>query len=138
MTVPPSASSEALLARRTAEARAAAEREQQAAARNATVALAIAALQMVAGMPFMAHGAHAASSLRDAAMHPLLRPALLVSTLVVIFLGRSFFVRGWAALRQRTADMSTLVALGSGTAFLYSAAATLAPSAFATDAHLPH
>ena len=134
----PAATAAQILARRTAEARAAAhEREQRAAARNATVALAIAALQMVAGMPFMAHGTHAASSLKDAAMHPLLRPALLVSTMVVLFLGRSFFVRGWAALRQRTADMNTLVALGSGTAFLYSAAATLAPSAFATDAHLP-
>ncbi len=70
-------------------------------------------------------------------MHPLLRPALLVSTLVVMVIGRPFFVRAWAALRHRTADMNTLIALGSGTAFLYSATATVAPSLFATDARLP-
>ena len=70
-------------------------------------------------------------------MHPLLRWALLATTLVVIVIARSFFVRAWSALRARTADMNTLVALGSGTAFLYSAAATVMPSWFATEAHPP-
>jgi Cu+-exporting ATPase len=134
----PAANAEQILARRGAAEAAKVEREQQRRdARRAIVALAIAALQMVFGMPFMAHGAIRAPGLASAAMHPFLRWALLVSTLAVIAIARSFFVRAWAALRQRTADMNTLVALGSGTAFLYSAAATIWPSWFATDAQLP-
>ena len=134
----PAATVAQILARRGASARVAADRiEQRHAARNAVIALAIACVQMVAGMPLMAHGPFAAPALASAAMHPLLRPALLVSTLVVIGLARSFFIRAWGALKERTADMNTLVALGSGTAFLYSAAATLWPSLFAAEAQLP-
>jgi P-type Cu+ transporter len=134
----PAATLAQILARRGASARAESDRvERKQASRNAILALAIAALQMAFGMPFMAHGSHAATALAGAAMHPLLRPALLVSTLFVLWIARSFFVRAWAALRQRTADMNTLVALGSGTAFLYSAVATLLPSSFATDARPP-
>src|SRR4051812_37399326 len=99
----PAATAAQILARRGAAARADADRlAQQRAARNAIVALAIASVQMVAGMPLMAHGTAAAPTLADAAMHPLLRPALLVTTLVVIGIARSFFVRAWSALRQRT------------------------------------
>ena len=39
-------------------------------------------------------------------------------------------MRGWAALRHRTADMNTLVAIGSGTAFVFSAVVTVAPGVF--------
>jgi Cu+-exporting ATPase len=134
----PAANAEQILARRGAAAAAEAdvERQRRDGAR-AILALAIAALQMLFGMPFMAHGSVLAPGLVGAAMHPMLRWALLVSTLVVIVIARSFFVRAWAALRARTADMNTLVALGSGTAFLYSAAATISPASFATDAHPP-
>ena len=41
--------------------------------------------------------------------------------------GRHFYVRAWAGLRHRTADMNTLIAVGTGAAFLYSVAATFAP-----------
>jgi Cu+-exporting ATPase len=44
--------------------------------------------------------------------------------------GRHFYVRAWAALRHRSADMNTLVAVGTGAAFLYSAVATLMPDYF--------
>jgi Cu+-exporting ATPase len=49
---------------------------------------------------------------------------------VVAWAGRGFFVRGWAALRHRTADMNTLVAIGSGTAFAFSVVVTAAPELF--------
>ena len=50
----------------------------------------------------------------------------------VLFLAGGRFYRGaWAALRHRTADMNTLVALGTGAAFLYSLAVTIAPGALA-------
>jgi Cu+-exporting ATPase len=134
----PAANAEQILARRGAveAAKRGAERQRRDAGR-AILALAIAALQMAFGMPFMAHGSVLAPGLVGPAMHPMLRWALLASTLVVIVIARSFFVRAWAALKARTADMNTLVALGSGTAFLYSAAATISPASFATDAHPP-
>lgn len=134
----PAANAEQILARRGAAALAQAERgEQRREARRALVAITIACLQMVFGMPLMAHGSAMHEAMAGPAMHPWLRWALLLSTLVVIVLARSFFVRAWSALRQRTADMNTLVALGSGTAFVYSALATLHPSWFATEGRLP-
>ncbi len=59
----------------------------------------------------------------------LLRVSLLVLTLgVMLWAGRRFYTKAWAALRHRTADMNSLVALGTGTAFVYSVAATLMPN----------
>jgi Cu+-exporting ATPase len=55
---------------------------------------------------------------------------LILSTLVVYWAGRGFYVKAWSALLHKTADMNTLVALGTGTAFLYSAAITVAPGFF--------
>ncbi|HYF40559.1 MAG TPA: heavy metal translocating P-type ATPase, partial [Gemmatimonadales bacterium] len=56
---------------------------------------------------------------------------LLVMTLgVMLWAGRHFYTRAWAAFRHRSADMNTLVALGTGAAFLYSLIATVAPGVF--------
>ncbi len=66
-------------------------------------------------------------------MHEAIRWFLLVLTAcALVIAGRRFYRKAWAGLRHRTADMSTLVALGTGTAFLYSAAVTIAPSFFAS------
>ncbi len=56
---------------------------------------------------------------------------------VVLGIGRRFFVKAWSALRHGSADMNTLVALGTGTAFLYSAAATFAPEFFVAHGIAP-
>ena len=57
--------------------------------------------------------------------------ALLAATVFVMaWAGRHFYVRAWKGLRHRTADMNTLIAIGTGAAFLYSVAATLAPELF--------
>jgi P-type Cu+ transporter len=53
---------------------------------------------------------------------------------VVIYGGGQFYLGAWAAFRHRAADMNTLIAVGTGTAFLYSLAATIAPAWFITDA----
>jgi P-type Cu+ transporter len=53
-----------------------------------------------------------------------------LSLLIVGWAGRRFYVKAWAALLHKTADMNTLVALGTGAAFLYSAASTIAPGFF--------
>ena len=54
---------------------------------------------------------------------------LLLTTPILFGPGRRFFKGAFAALRHRTADMNTLVAVGSGSAYLYSLAATLFPGA---------
>jgi len=57
--------------------------------------------------------------------------ALLATTAAIMaWSGRAFYVRAWAAFRHRAADMNTLIAVGTGAAFLFSAAATVAPSFF--------
>ena len=53
-----------------------------------------------------------------------------LAAFVVGWAGRRFYIRAWAALMHRTSDMNTLVALGTGSAFLYSAAGTIAPNFF--------
>ena len=54
---------------------------------------------------------------------------LLVLTVPVLaYSGRRFFAGFWATAKHGTADMNTLVAVGTGAAFAYSAAATLAPA----------
>ena len=49
---------------------------------------------------------------------------------VVVWAGRPFFERAWTSVVNRSPNMFTLIALGVGAAFIYSAAATIAPGAF--------
>jgi Cu+-exporting ATPase len=51
---------------------------------------------------------------------------------VVLWAGSPFFVRGWRSLVTRNLNMFTLIALGTGVAYLYSVVATLAPGVFPT------
>ena len=55
---------------------------------------------------------------------------LLLTAFIVGWAGQRFYVKAWSALLHKTADMNTLVALGTGAAFLYSAATTIAPGFF--------
>ncbi|MBL0174170.1 MAG: copper-translocating P-type ATPase [Ignavibacteria bacterium] len=60
---------------------------------------------------------------------------LLVLTAPVLFIsGKRFFVGFWKGLAHLTADMNTLVAVGTGAAFIYSTVATLFPSALGLHA----
>ncbi|NDD63454.1 MAG: copper-translocating P-type ATPase, partial [Acidobacteria bacterium] len=54
----------------------------------------------------------------------------VLATPVVVWGGAPFFQRAWAAAVNRTPNMFTLIAIGTGTAWLYSIAATLAPGIF--------
>ena len=54
-----------------------------------------------------------------------------LATPVLFWAGAQFYRGAWAAFRHRAADMNTLIAVGTGTAFLYSVAATVAPGWFA-------
>jgi Cu+-exporting ATPase len=55
---------------------------------------------------------------------------LLLTLPVVVWAGQPFFVRGWESVVRRSPNMWTLIGLGTGAAFLYSLAATLAPGLF--------
>ena len=52
------------------------------------------------------------------------------ATPVVLWAGWPFFVRGWQSLVTRKLNMFTLIALGTGAAWAYSAVAALAPGIF--------
>lgn len=45
---------------------------------------------------------------------------LVLSTPVVLWLGRDFFINAWKQAKNRTANMDTLVALSTGTAYIFS------------------
>ena len=129
------------------------ERDQDAEYRGyrakALVSVALGLVAMVVSMPLM-RGAHAGMDpvMRWAAEvlnEPLeralpwlfrvdagtLRGTLLACTAVVMaWAGRHFYTGAWSALRHRTANMNTLVALGTGSAFAFSVVATAAPQVF--------
>ena len=50
---------------------------------------------------------------------------LAVATPVQLWAARQFYTSAWGALKHRTSNMNTLIAVGTSVAFLYSAAATL-------------
>lgn len=52
------------------------------------------------------------------------------ATPVVLWAGWPFFVRGWQSLVTRNLNMFTLIAIGTGVAYLYSVVATVAPGSF--------
>jgi Cu+-exporting ATPase len=59
---------------------------------------------------------------------------LALTAPVVFYCGAPFYRGAWAALRHGAADMNTLIATGTGAAFIYSLVATVAPQLVMTDA----
>ena len=55
---------------------------------------------------------------------------LALATPVVLWGGWPFFQRGWASIVNRSSNMFTLIAVGTGVAYLYSLIATVAPGLF--------
>jgi Cu+-exporting ATPase len=55
---------------------------------------------------------------------------MMLATPVVLWAGWPFFVRGWQSLVTRNLNMFTLIAMGTGVAWLYSVVATFAPGVF--------
>ncbi len=60
--------------------------------------------------------------------HPWLQ--WILTTPVLFWCGNRFFINAWKAFKRRTATMDTLVALGTGTAYVYSLFPTLLPDWF--------
>ncbi len=82
--------------------------------------LAIAMVDMLPGMPIE----HALPT----AWLPWIE--LLLATPVVLWGGWPFFQRGWASIVNRSTNMFTLIAMGTGVAYLFSLIATVFPSVF--------
>jgi Cu+-exporting ATPase len=121
---------------------------------KALASFGVAMVAMVASMPLMAADAHAGHGATVdpfmrwamAWMNPALSGALpwlyqlprsviayglLALTVGIMgWAGRHFYTRAWAAFRHHSADMNTLIAVGTGAAFVYSVAATVAPGFF--------
>jgi len=135
-------------------------REYVALRTKALVSLALGAVAMVASMPLMGgaspHAPHTGDPLLRWVMttiDPPVRAALpwlyaidpgsltlslLAATVIVMsWAGRHFYTRAWSGIRHRSADMNTLIAVGTGAAFLYSVAATFAPGWFAAEGARP-
>jgi P-type Cu+ transporter len=55
---------------------------------------------------------------------------LILATPVLLWAGWPFFVRGWASIVNRSLNMFTLIAIGTGMAYLYSVVGTVAPGVF--------
>jgi heavy metal translocating P-type ATPase len=70
------------------------------------------------------------------ALHDVISPRvsawvqLVLATPVVVGAGRPFFERGWTSVRTLRLNMFTLIAMGTGVAWLYSVIATVAPGIF--------
>ncbi|MFP5379257.1 MAG: heavy metal translocating P-type ATPase, partial [Vicinamibacteria bacterium] len=138
-------------------------REYHTLLTKSLVSLVLGAIAMAASMPLMSgpaggdpHAAHAADPVLAWSMRvidpPLralapwlyavptavLQYVLLAMTVVVMgWAGRHFYTRAWASFRHRAADMNTLIAIGTGAAFLYSVTATVAPTLFVSGGATP-
>ncbi len=127
---------------------------------KAGVSIFFGAAAMVVSMPLMSGGLHGGHSPTDPVLgwamrvlDPLLMRAmpwlyavdagalrwllLAMTTVIVGWAGRRFYVRAWAAFRHRAADMNTLIAVGTGAAFLFSTAVTVAPGFFRSQGVQP-
>ncbi len=97
---------------------------------------------LVLSIPLMsiAMADHLAKHALDAVIAP--RVAVWVQlglgTMAVLWCGWPFFERGWASLATRHLNMFTLIALGTGVAYLYSVVAALAPDIFPASFRTPH
>lgn len=58
---------------------------------------------------------------------------LVLATPVQLWVGKAFFVGAWKAFKRHAADMNTLVALGTGVAYLYSFYVTAFPKVLLTQ-----
>ncbi|TFG46453.1 MAG: copper-translocating P-type ATPase [Gemmatimonadales bacterium] len=126
--------------------------------RKVTISLVAAAIAMLIGLPLgEAAAAQGAADPLMRLMMPLSdalrsvapslfgvgadtwRWTLLLLTLPIVFwAGRHFYVRAWAAARHGGADMNTLVAVGTGAAFLFSLAMTVGAPFFLARGVEPH
>jgi P-type Cu+ transporter len=96
---------------------------------------------LVLGVPVAVIGhAHMIPGLRGmdhGVMHFLWVLSGILTVPIITHVGRRFFTGAWSALKRRDATMDTLVALGTGSAWVYSTVAVLMPGLFPPGAAHP-
>jgi Cu+-exporting ATPase len=95
--------------------------EARELSRKAIVSLVLGAAAMFVPMALPEHLMHGA---------PVRWTLFFVTLFVMAWAGRKIFAGAWSATSHGSSDMNTLVAIGTGAAFLYSAAVTIAPGFF--------
>jgi len=95
-------------------------------------ALAVAVSALAFGFPAMLGG-----TMPHALMQPASYALLVLTLVVMLYSGPQFFIGAWKSLRNRTATMDTLIAVGIGAAWGYSVVATFAPDLFPADTAEP-
>ena len=94
---------------------------EQADAKNYRTRLRDMVLALALGAPLMLYGVLGGEMMIHTPQQQIGWLVIGVLTLaVLVFPGRHFFVGAWKSIRNRTATMDTLIALGTGTAWIYS------------------
>ncbi len=106
------------------------DRERRLLRSRFLIGLALSAAIMAGSM------GHLVPGFPDFLSSPFLLGAL--ATPVQFWIGARFYKGAWAAFRRRSADMNTLVVVGTTAAYGYSVAATLAPELFRRGGLSPH
>ena len=84
-------------------------------------------IALVVPLVVLAMGNHIVSIVPPAIDHWV---QFVLATPIVLWAGLPFFQRGWASVVSRNLNMFTLIAIGTGVAYLYSVVATVAPGLF--------
>ncbi len=112
------------------EPRSEADSEYRALMRKWWFALAIGAPTMLLSYPWLLPGLKDLFP-RDSSQLKVMWGVMGVGALaVLVYSGSQFFTGAWQALRHRSANMHTLIAMGTGVAWLYSTIALLLPGLF--------
>ncbi|WP_240345728.1 copper-translocating P-type ATPase [Photobacterium sp. Alg240-V54] len=92
--------------------------------RNAMIALGL-------GLPMMAWGIFGGSMIIDSTASQISWGVVgLITLALLVTAGKDFYINSWKAFRHHRATMDTLVALGTGAAWLFSMAVVIAPTMF--------
>lgn len=89
---------------------------------------------LLLGVPVMVWGMLGDNMMVSAENRSLWLAIGTLTLAVIVFAGGHFYRSAWKSLRNRTATMDTLVALGTGVAWLYSITVNIWPSAFPMEA----
>jgi Cu+-exporting ATPase len=113
---------------------AATEKEYRTLMRKWWFAAAVGAPTMILSYPYLIPGLRDWLARGSAALWWIWFAMGLASLAVLAYSGSQFFVGMWEGLKHRSANMHTLIALGTGVAWIYSTIALLFPQIFPSEA----
>src|SRR5690554_611711 len=111
------------------DAEAIAEKEQADAAYYRRLMREVAAALLL-GVPLMLYGLVADMSINNGVERTAWLLLGLLTLAVMVYSGKHFYLGAWQSFKNHSANMDTLIALGTGTAWLYSMVVVLLPGVF--------